>query len=134
MVVVPGSCPFDHQADWSFSCAPINLSLSEQLLSNGTREIAPSCPEFLSSYMGLPIPHGGLLIDAGPYGPILSDTTFGPCLHIHGLRLCPTTTDRYSILVLSAQVPGTSRPMAVEIGLTGTGLTACIILDSLRAG
>ena len=56
------------------------------------------------------------------------------CLHIHRLRVCPTTTDPYSVLVLSVHIPDATRPVAVEVGLAGSGITARTILDSLRAG
>jgi hypothetical protein len=133
---VPRSWPVEHQADWSLGCSPINLSLSEQqvLLSLGTTELAPSCPDLSSSNLSLPTYHDGLVIDPGPYGPIPADASFGPCLHIHRLRVCPTTTDAYGVLVLSIHVPGATRPVAVEIGLAGSGITARTILDSLRAG
>ena len=130
---VPRTWAIDRRADWPVNCGPTNLSLSERdvLLSAGTSVSPPAC--LAISHVGVPVPTDGLVIDPGPDGPITSDS-FGPCLRISRLRACPATTDRSSVLVMAVHVPGTSRPVAVEIGLAGSGMTARTILHSLRAG
>jgi hypothetical protein len=131
---VPRSWSIERQAIWPLGCSPINLNLSEQgvLLSAGTSELAPHCPALVGGVMAIPVYHDGLVIDPGPYGPIPAGASLDSCMHVHRLRVCPTTTDLYSVLVLSVHVAGASRPVGVEIGLVGSGVTARAILDSLR--
>jgi len=59
--------------------------------------------------------------------------TTSHCLSLHGLTACPATSPAYSILVLKVRVPGRSKPVFVSIGLTGNGMVARTILDSVRA-
>jgi len=129
---VPKSWPIDRRTDWPIDCVPVNLNFSEHnvLLSAGTAEFPPACPNI--SHLGVPTPMDGFAIDPGPDGP-LTNASFGSCLRIHGLRVCPTRNDLDSVLVFSANLPRRNRPTAVEIGLAGSGLTARTILDSLRA-
>ena len=133
---VPSNWAIDRRADWPVACAPTHpFSLSKQgvLLSEGTSVFPPACPAPSYPSVRIPTPFDGLVIDPGPDGPISAGaSSFGSCLRKHGLRLCPTTSDPYNILVLSVDLPGTSRPTAVEIGLAGSGLTARTILRSLR--
>jgi len=101
-------------------------------LDRGTTAIVPSCPN--QSFGGQPIqmPQDGLIIDPGTYGPLSSDTTFGTCQRIHGLSVCPSVSDHYGLLVAAVHISGNPQPVAIEIDLAGTGLTARIILHSLR--
>jgi len=71
-------------------------------------------------------------VDPGIYGPLDPDTTFGTCQEIHGLSVCLSANDSYGLLAVAVHLPRTARPVAVEIGLAGTGLTARMILLSLR--
>jgi len=132
---VPRSWAIEQRKDWPLGCSPIDTTLNEPgvLLSAGAEEVAPSCPALASSFQGVTTPIDGLVIDPGPDGPIPSGASFGPCKRIHELRVCPTTSDPSSVLVLSVHLPSGTRPIAVEIGLTGSGLSARTIIDSLRA-
>ncbi len=133
---VPAQWPITRRNDWPLDCAPTDLSLSGRgvLLSAGTVELAPTCPDF--SYEGIPAPTDGLVIDPGPDGPLPAPSALGSCSRIHTLEVCPTTSDRYNVLVLSVDrsvhLAGQHRAVAVEIGLAGSGLTARTILGSLR--
>jgi hypothetical protein len=72
----------------------------------------------------------GLVVDPGPYGP-LPAAGFGRCLAIRTLRVCPASSARFDVLLLAVHVPGVHRPVAVEIGLSGSGVTARTVLFSL---
>ena len=83
---------------------------------------------------GLQIPNDGVEIDAGSYvelPPGLALSTH--CLHLHGLTACPVTTPAYPILILRVLVLGRTKPLLVSIGLAGNGMTARVILYSLKA-
>jgi hypothetical protein len=133
---VPANWPITRRNDWPLDCVPTDLSLSGRgvLLSAGTEELASSCPDF--SYESISAPTDGLVIDPGPDGPVPAQAALGSCSPIHTLRVCPTTSDRYNVLVLSVDLPvhlaGKNRAVAVEIGLAASGLTARTILGSLR--
>ena len=55
------------------------------------------------------------------------------CPDPHGLTVCRATSPAYSILVLRVNVPGRDKPVFVSIGLSGNGMVARTILDSVRA-
>lgn len=77
-------------------------------------------------------PIDGLLIDSGNIGPSLDDVpSRAACLHLNGLTACPTANDVYGVLVISADFDG-SPPIPVEIGLSGDGIVARTILDSIH--
>jgi len=128
---VPKTWTIDRQSGFPFGCLPIELTLGETgvILSAGTRGSVISCAA--ASYLPVPTPVDGLIIDPGPFGPIPAGASFGSCIPIHRLRACPTTVDRDGVLVLSVQLPG-GRATTVEIGLAGSGLIARTILDSLE--
>jgi hypothetical protein len=132
---VPRAWPVERRTDWPLSCASIALRLAdtEVLLSAGVREVAPSCPALASGRLAIAPPVDGVVIDPGPDGPVADGATFGPCLHVHGLRACPATVDPSGVLVLSVHRPGRTHALAVEVGLAGSGATARAIVDSLRA-
>jgi hypothetical protein len=74
----------------------------------------------------------GLVVNVKP-GASWPGGTKGACLEIHGLKTCfvsglPAT----DILFAWVTVPHRSRPVLLEIGLAGTGMTARTILYSLR--
>lgn len=74
----------------------------------------------------------GLFVDPGPYSALRGVDGFGPCIHLNDLTACPTTDDLYGVLVLAVHIPGRGQPVAVQIGLQGTGETARTILDSME--
>jgi hypothetical protein len=108
----------------------------------GTADLGPpSCPS--SAFLKIQKPRDGLVIDPGPYGPIPTDATFGPCMTVNHMSVCPTTSNAYypvvpatsdvgGVLVAAVNVPGRFRSIAIEIGLGGNGMTARTILLSLR--
>lgn len=77
---------------------------------------------------------GRLLIDPGPDGPLSSSTTYASCVKVSGLFVCSATSDPYGVLAAAVHIPGQPRPVAIEIGLAGDGLTVRSILCSLRSG
>lgn len=66
----------------------------------------------------------GLIIDPGPYSPIRGVTSFGQCLSVSGMQVCPTGVDEFGYLIVAVHLPGKSQPVAVEIGLGGNGMVA----------
>jgi hypothetical protein len=75
----------------------------------------------------------GLIIDPGPYTPIRGVRSFGRCLLVDGLQVCPTSVDEFGYLTVAVHIPGKSQPVGVEIGLGGNGIVARTILFSIRA-
>jgi hypothetical protein len=75
----------------------------------------------------------GLIIDPGPYSPIRGVTSFGQCLQVNGLQVCPASVDEFGYLIVAVHIPGKSQPVAVEIGLGENGMMARTILYSMRA-
>ncbi|HXQ59649.1 MAG TPA: hypothetical protein VN799_06110 [Acidimicrobiales bacterium] len=133
---VPRAWFIERLSYWPLGCAQIDTRLDDTqvLLSAGTRIVSPSCPAMATSELAIVTPIDGLVIDPGPQGPVAAGASFGACLHVHGLRVCPARGDPYGILVLSVHRPGRHHATAVEIGLAGSGATARTIVDSLRAG
>jgi hypothetical protein len=133
-VAAPAAWYVQTTSNWSGGCG-LDIVMEETgvTLDSGATSILPSCPD--QSPGGGPVqpPVDGVIVDPGIYGPINSQTTFGSCLEIHGLRVCPSASDSYGLLVAAVHLPGRSKPVAVEIGLAGTGVTARTILLSLRA-
>jgi len=131
---VPRTWGIDRRRDFPFGCVPVDVNLGQTkvILSAGTSASVLACPA--ESAVAVPTPTDGFVIDPGPFGPIPADASFGSCWEMHRLRLCPTTADGDSVLVLSVHRPGHGPPTAVEIGLAGSGLVARTILDSLRPG
>ena len=79
-------------------------------------------------------PENGVQVDSG----LRTESTVtlslsAHCLVLHGLTSCPATAPAYSILVLRVNVPGRDKPVFVSIGLTGNGMVARTILDSVGA-
>ncbi len=130
---VPAAWPVETATSWSDGCSPLRLSLGTTSveLNWGRRMLALPCP-MLVGPGPITAPVDGVVVDPGRYGPLDSSGGTGPCTRVGGLTACPTTTDLYGVLVLSVTVPGSARPVAVEIGLAGTGVTARTILRSLR--
>ncbi len=133
-IAIPGNWTEGRTRSWG-GCGLLDLSLTSPpaaVLTTGTSVIRLPCPLVLALPVAPPV--DGLVIDPGPYGPLQSESTFGPCLHIDNLTACPTTTDVYGVLVLAVHIPGKSTPVDVEIGLAGNGMVARTILYSMRAG
>jgi hypothetical protein len=133
---VPASWSVQTTSNWSTGCAPFHgvMTETEVTFNRGATDIEPSCPAEFPGGQTVEAPGDGLLIDPGTYGPLDPDTTFGSCLAVHGLRVCPSTSDDDGILVAAVHLGRTGPPVAVEIGLGGGGRTARTILHSLRAG
>ena len=79
------------------------------------------------------VPAEGVQIDGGTDAPKV--TASSHCLILGSLNACLAagTTYSYSILVLKVTVPGRDEPVIISIGLAGSGMTARMILHSLRA-
>ena len=101
------------------------------LLVAGTTDVAYHCPDETGAEpVGLGL--DGVVIGPGKYGPVTARTAFAACGRVGGLTVCPSATDRYDILVVVVHLPGDRPPVAVEIGLAGTGGIAETILRSMR--
>ncbi len=102
------------------------------VLDSGTGQTPCICSGNAPPSTGLVgTPTNGLIVDSGPDAPFQGDA-FGRCMNINGLSVCPSATDVYGVLVLAVHVPGRSQPVAVEIGLAGSGEPARTILYSMR--
>jgi len=131
---VPSTWSIGHNTNWTFGCEIPDLTLFEAgvNLDAGSWVVSLSCPAIVPGGQPVRPPTDGLVIDPGKYGPLSSTTTYGRCFPNHTLTVCPSISDPYGILVLAVRVPGTSAPVAVEIGLAGDGIVARTVLDSLR--
>lgn len=132
-VSVPAQWPVQELSNWTTGCGfEFVMKETGVTFDRGSTSIVPSCPN--QSFGGQPtqVPKDGLLIDPGMYGPIFPDTAFGTCLNIHELSVCPSVSDPYGILVAAVHLPGRAQPVAVEVGLADTGMTARATLHSLR--
>ena len=126
---VPKSWPVLNEEGWG-GCLPTNLSLrhTDVVLTTGTIEEAPPCAPFPA--VGVEKATDGLLVDPGRYGPTESETTTAEsCIEVNHLSVCPTSADRYGVLVASVHIPGHSAAVAIEIGLAGDGMTARTIFS-----
>lgn len=131
---VPSTWPIRTNTNWMLGCEVPDLTMAEAVnLDAGSRVIAQFCQAIVPGGQPAQPPMDGLVIDPGTYGPLSSTTTYGRCFPIDALTVCPSTSDRYGILVLAVHLPGRSAPVAVEIGLAGDGMVARTVLDSLRA-
>jgi hypothetical protein len=133
-VRVPAQWSVQELSNWTTGCGfEFVMNESGVTFDRGSTSILPSCPSQSLGGQPTQVPKDGLLIDPGMYGPVLPDTAFGTCLNIHELSVCPSVSDPYGILVAAVHLPGRAQPVAVEIGLAGTGVTARGMLYSLRA-
>jgi len=134
-LAVPAGWPEQGPSNWSSGCDVPDVTLfeTEVVLDSGTTEVAASCPAETGTEMVRP-GLAGVVIDPGRYGPITSQTTFGACLAIHELTVCPSESDEYDILVEAVHIPRRTGPVAIAIGLAGTGEIARTILQSVRPG
>ena len=78
------------------------------------------------------IPDNGLVVDPGPYGPLDLKQKTSQCFDINGVTACSVKSDVSDVLVLAVNVPGKTQPVAVDIGLAGSGETARTILYSIE--
>jgi hypothetical protein len=133
---VPTAWPVQDTSNWSSGCAYSDIVMAETAvtLDSGITSILPSCPEESSGGQPFPAPVNGLLIDPGRDGPLVPGTRFSACLRWDRLTVCPSVSDDDGILVAAVHRPGTAQPVALEIGLAGSGVTARTILRSLRLG
>jgi hypothetical protein len=130
---VPDQWTVQHSSNWASGCSPFpNVLLATGVtLDSGSTDIEPSCPAEGIGGQQIQAPGDGLVVDPGMYGPFHPSTTFGPCQEIHGLTVCPSLSDPYGFLVVAVHLVDHSHPVAIEIGLTGTGVKARTILHSL---
>jgi hypothetical protein len=130
---VPENWPVLSEQVWG-GCLPTNLSFgrSAVFFNTGTIEDSSSCVG--SPSIPVENPTDGLVIDPGPYGPTESETkTVGSCFSVNHLSVCPTSADRYGVLVAAVHIPGEVKAVAIEVGLGDDGVTARTILRSLRS-
>jgi hypothetical protein len=132
-IAVPKSWPIEHASFYN-NCWFLNdLSDTPSVVlnegTNGNDEYSASCEnqQDVPTTTVIAAPNG-ILIDPGGYR---REGTTGSCNNINGLSVCVVTSDPYGQLTLSLQVPGRVYPMAVEIGLVGSGEVARTILYSM---
>jgi hypothetical protein len=122
---------YQQWGDCGFADQPFKFS--SVVLDTGVNYYYSNCPLTPESLVR---PVYGVLIDSGQYGPLTAISgldKFDRCLNIGGLTVCPTSMSFSAALVLAVHIPGTTRPVAVEIGLAGGGKVAHTILYSMRA-
>jgi hypothetical protein len=130
---VPQNWPTTRIDDPNIGCGPPLLSISlpsSVTFDSGTEDAAMGCPGPVFPPAG--DSDDGLAIDPGPYGPFYENEPTGACLHINALTACPTSDHAFGVLVLAVHLPGRDQPVAVEIGLAGSGLIARTILYSIQ--
>ncbi|MGH9016269.1 MAG: hypothetical protein ACRDY1_00840 [Acidimicrobiales bacterium] len=130
---VPSAWTEQQSSNWSSGCEYPDLTLpdGDVVLDRGTSGVVPGCP---SETGASPVRSGvnGVVIDPGPYGPLTPETKFARCRRIHGLRVCPSESDPYDILVVVVYVRDVSSPVALEIGLAGSGELDRAVIGSIR--
>jgi hypothetical protein len=147
-VAVPATWPVQHATDEGDSCdgqSPWELggvigagSRPVVILDAGQVPLPPSCPAPLpavAAELDQPVePAAGVLvIDPGPIGPLSGVTSYGPCISVAGLRICPANDPgQYGELILRVHTTG-GKKVAVVIGNAVSGETARTILRSLRS-
>ena len=133
-IAFPPTFREQHLTSWVSSCkVPANVTMPAPptaVFTTGVSEMPTACGLEVSTT--IETPSDGLLIDPGIRGPLEGGASYdGRCLNLNGLTACPTTTDVYGVLVLDVGVPGND-PVAVEIGLAGSGEVARTILYSIE--
>jgi hypothetical protein len=132
-IAVPSSWPVHKTA--GMGCEPFVPVTTT--LDAGTSVVGGNCLDDEGQYIVM-APADGLVVDPGRYRPLAYDNSFATCKAIDGLSACPAISvpgdAYYGVLVLAVHVPGTSKPVAVEIGLAGNGMVARTILYSMRPG
>jgi len=131
---VPATWPVQRTKTWNL-CGPVQIALAQGVtLDTDKAFLALPCPA--------PSPFAvkssdGVRVDTGESHSLSalvgSFSRGGTCLHIGGLKACPSRTPDYSVLLLRVSVPGRAAPVFVSIGLAGSGMVARTILYSLRA-
>jgi hypothetical protein len=144
-VAVPATWPVQHATDEGASCErqppwePGGVtgagSRPAVILDAGQSPLPPSCPAPLPAEADQPVEPAtdGLVIDPGPIGPLSGAISYGPCISIAGIRICPANDPgRYGELILRIHTTG-GKKIAVVIGDAVSGETARTILYSLRS-
>jgi hypothetical protein len=110
----------------------VAYSATTVTLSTDARPVLlPPCPLIPPTPQ---LPENGVQVDSGlRTEPTVTLSLSAHCLVLQGLTACPATSPAYSILVLRVNVAGRSKPVFASIGLTGNGMVARTILDSVRA-
>jgi hypothetical protein len=127
---VPVSWPVQSEDAWG-ECGPAGspyFKSSTVVLDTGVQPEVFHCPSYTPST--LIAPTYGIVVDPGSYGP-LRGQSIGTCRAQAGLRICPSV-DYGGIEVFAVFILGRSQPVAIEVGLAGSGRVAQTILDSLR--
>ncbi len=78
-------------------------------------------------------PVDGVVIDPGATGPFPTAPSDTRCPTVNDIEVCRAMSQPLDVLILGVPVPGQSRPVVVELGLGGRGLTARTIFWSLSA-
>ena len=146
-VAVPATWPVQHTTDEGASCEgqpPRETggvagagSRAVVILDAGQAPLPPSCPAPLpavAAELDQPVEPATdvLVIDPGPIGPLSGVTSYGPCISVAGLRICPANDHgQYGELILRIHTTG-GKQVAVVIGDAVSGETARTILYSLR--
>jgi hypothetical protein len=136
-VAVPNGWSAVSYSSWG-SCHQYAIESNTVEMVAGTSEAPVRCPANKLSPPAQPPRTVGLVIDPGPYGPLEHTSSGGSCQGVNGLTICPKDSsygapDAYGVLTVAVDVPGASRPVAVEIGLDRYGTLARTILYSIRA-
>lgn len=119
---VPTGWPVRSEDAWG-DCGPAGspyFKSSTVVLDTGVQAVVFHCPSYSPNSTIAPM--YGIVVDPGPNGP-LEGQRVSSCQDVNGLRLCPSA-DYGGIEVFAVYIPGRSQPVAIEIGLAGSGQVA----------
>lgn len=122
---VPAGWPIAHVGG---TCAAVGFG-SPALVEEEPGEPVPSCPPA----------RGWVALDPDPFtdgvavGPFSGPGAVnGPCLAVHGLKVCPLADPHPGVLDLSVARPGRPPSVTVRLGLGDGGAVARTVLHSLQ--
>lgn len=130
---VPASWRIEHDALWG-GCS-IGIAASTVRLSAASKFAAYGCP-LVQPDVGMLAARPGIVVGTGRFAvQNARDGQKVSCALQHGMRICILRPGRGSaVLTLLVYPHRAGRPVLVEIGLAGNGMTARTIYESIRPG
>ena len=135
-LAVPTSWPIDNNTLWD-ECRGVDepFAPSDQVVfDRGTVNIAGISCSSSNTYPVVEMPSDGVAIVEGPYSAAEENGgTFGKCLSINALSVCPSTSpgSLYDILTAVVHIPR-EPSVEIDLGLGGFGEVARTILYSIE--
>jgi hypothetical protein len=127
---VPHSWPVRQTSDVG-SCF-LEVTPNTVVLSTAEVIQAFACPLMLVGEPN-PLNGDGVSVFAGPHAAIEGGAvTTSRILQINGLKLrVSSSSETGGVFIASISIPGQAQPIVIQVGLTGDGLTAKGIIDSI---